>query len=91
MKACQLLVFALLLPGCISITTSLHPENERVAETITLSDCVPIILGFGIGRASVEGATTKYGTRYITKIRRIQLYDGQFVFFGKRCVEVTGE
>jgi hypothetical protein len=84
----------------MNITASLQPENASVPEIRIASDCVPIILGFAYGRVSVERAlvekaelisdfTVPYQT--LTKIRRIQLHDHQFLMFGARCVEVVGE
>ena len=101
-----ILVLPVLFTGCINITASLQPENTSVKEVLLASDCVPIILGFGFGNASLEGALAQEGTKgrsiwtldvepsqtqKLTKIRRVQLHDQQFLFFGERCVEVVGE
>lgn len=90
----------LLLAGCINITAILQPENASVPEIRETSDCVPIIFGFAYGRASVDRALREQAelisdftapTQPLTKIRRIQLHDHQFLGFGARCVEVVGE
>lgn len=90
----------LLLTGCMNIVASLQPENASVPEIRMASDCVPIIFGFAYGRASVDRALMDKAelihdftapTQTLTKIRRIQLHDHQFLMFGARCVEVVGE
>lgn len=95
-----LIVVALTVPGCMNITASLQPENASVPEIREASDCIPIILGFAYGRASVDRALTDKAelisdftahSQTLTKIRRIQLHDYQFLGFGARCVEVVGE
>lgn len=93
---------ALMLGGCININTRLQPEDASVKEVLMGVDCVPIILGFGFGTATIErakadtekineaGLNVQAGTP-ITKVRRVEMQDVQFLFFGSRCVEVTGE
>lgn len=90
----------LLLTGCMNITVNLQPENASVPALSMTSDCVPIILGFAYGNASVDGALANEAEHIhdwqkkaprITKIRRVQLNDHQFLTFGARCVEVVGE
>jgi len=92
-----------LLPGCMNITARTQPEDTSIQEIREASDCVPIILGFAYGSATLEGAlaedvwTTAGRHDYnipkqkIAKVRRVQLHDYQFLFFGARCVEVVGE
>lgn len=89
-----------LLSSRINITASLQPENTTLAGTYVSSDCVPIILGFAYGSASLEGALANEShvvsdyhsiAPNITKIRRVQLHDHVFLGFGARCIEVVGE
>jgi len=89
-----------LLAGCMNVTASLQPENASVSEIRMASDCVPIIFGFAYGRASVDRALMEKAelihdftahTQTLTKIRRIQLHEHQFLGLGAHCVEVVGE
>ena len=97
-----ILVFGLfLLTGCINITASLQPEQADVRALRMGSDCAPIILGFGFGRVSLDGAlndadaftldTFRGSPQKITKVRRVQLHDHLLLGFGARCIEVIGE
>lgn len=101
-----LAIMVMLCGGCMNITASLLPEHADVAQLREASDCVPIILGFAYGSATLEGALSeavqtieslKPGANVestpqkISKIRRVQLHDYQFLMFGARCVEVVGE
>ena len=94
------------LSGCMNITTSLQAEDTSVKALYTTSDCVPVVFGLANGTATVEGALARpivddlgYWAKEgdtappqrVTKVRRIQLSDSQFLFFGARCVEVVGE
>ncbi len=90
----------LLCAGCMNITASLQPENASVPELREASDCVPIVFGLSYGSATLEGALkhkvqTSEGYdapwKPIVNVRRVQLHDYQFLFFGARCVEVVGE
>jgi len=103
----MLTVLLLSLSGCINISAQLQPINESVKAEKTSSDCADIIFGFGFGSLSVEHAMTKVQSiqdplhpyrepiwervPYITKIRSIELQDWRFLFFGERCINVTGE
>lgn len=97
----MLTVLLLILSGCINISTRLQPEDVSVKALKTGSDCVPIILGFGFGTATVERAKAQLeapdfgdpppSDGPITKVRRVESTDFQVLFFGNRCVEVTGE
>ena len=98
-----IMVMLLLCGGCMNMTASLQPENASVPEIREASDCVPIILGFAYGHVSIDKALKNKAdhnyiytgrlepARPITNIRRIQIHDYQFLFFGARCVEVVGE
>jgi len=96
----MLVIPVLLLPGCLNISASLQPEDVSVKETRIGGDCVPIIFGLAYGHASLEAALRdpvpllddlKSPKQTVTKVRRVQLHDYQFVGFGARCVEVVGE
>ena len=100
MKLATLSLITLLTAGCMNITASVQPENTSVPELRESSDCAPIIFGLAYGSASVDVALkTKVQTlagydapwQPIVNVRRVQLHDYQFLFFGARCVEVVGE
>ena len=92
-----------LLTGCINISTRFQPDDLSVKEELQGSDCVPIIFSIGIGTADIEKAKLdgkkaewstpeKPFTRYlITKVRRVEINDLAFLFFGAKCVDVVGE
>lgn len=98
---------ALMLGGCINISTRIQPENKEVPATKEGSDCVPIIFGLGGGVADIDGAMSKehkelvkgtyedsirtVRTPYITRIRRVEIQETMFLFFGARCINVTGD
>ena len=98
-----IIAIALLLTGCINISTRTQPDDLTVKEELKGSDCVPIIFSLGYGTADIEkakldgkkierSATEKPFTRYqITKVRRVEINDLMFLFFGAKCVDVTGE
>lgn len=46
----------LTLSGCMNLTTRLQADDLTVKATHEGNDCVPIILGIGIGTATVENA-----------------------------------
>jgi len=97
--------FVLLTSGCINISTRTQPEDTSVKEVLKGDDCVVIVLGFGVGTATIERA--KAEGRFIeeqssggfkprrklpiTKVRRVEFTDRGFLFGGSRCIEVTGE
>ena len=103
----SLTLLLLLLPGCMNTTLSLQPEKDAISGKLEGRDCIPIILGFAYGTATVERArapgfgmfhewnalldSSAEPPRYISTIRRIQLHDYTFLMFGARCVEVLGE
>lgn len=100
MKLSLTVLIGALLSGCINVTASLQPENANVPEIREASDCVPIIFGFSYGTATLVNALAEEVTlinnyqvpkQKIQKVRRVQLHDYQFLFFGARCVEVVGE
>ncbi|MFO0773694.1 MAG: hypothetical protein U0172_03400 [Nitrospiraceae bacterium] len=95
---------AIATSGCINLTTSITPPAGPPlpeAERIENSDCVPIILGIGIGESSVAGAMRGERERIdddgrvhrpasIRTVHEIRIHDYQFMMFGARCVEVVG-
>lgn len=105
--------FAVMLAGCINISTRTQPDDLTVKEELKGSDCVPIIFSVGFGTADIEKA--KVGARRvqwdstfhnprtqghvmavrgpenITKVRRVEINDLMFLFFGAKCVDVVGE
>lgn len=96
------LFLALAVTGCMNLTTRLQADDVTVKETHEGNDCVSIILGIGIGTATVEAARSNGKSPadagyagvplyQIQKIRRLQFSDYQFWGFGARCIEVTGE
>ena len=101
------LLFAVLLSGCINITTELQPSNPDVKDALMGEDCTPIVLGLGLGTNRVEHAL-KDGRPYgdieafrsrvklngrttIARIRTIQLTEFYVLLVGSRCVQVVGE
>ena len=56
MMSWLLIPVALLLTGCMNIAASLQPEDASVPVVREVSDCVPIILGFSYGTATLEEA-----------------------------------
>lgn len=98
---------ALMLGGCIDISTRIQPDNMEVPATKEGSDCVLIIFGLGGGVADIDRAMSKqqsetvkgryldtlrtFRTPYITRIRRVEIQELMFLFFGARCINVTGE
>ena len=101
------LPFAMLLSGCINITTELQPSNPDVKDVLMGEDCTPIVLGLGVGTNRIEHAL-KDGRPYgdvgefrarvklngrtaITRVRTIQLTEFYVLLVGSRCVQVVGE
>ena len=93
------LVLLFMVGGCIDISTHLQPEDSSVHAVLRGTDCVPIVLGFGFGTASIDkamagahpiGALDGHVIR-ITKVRRVTLTDSAIVFIAERCIEVVGE
>jgi len=100
MRLVILSVISLLTAGCMNITASTQPENASVPALRESSDCVPIFFGLSYGTATVDTALKEkvqsihgYDEPWtpIVNVRRVQLHDYQFLFFGARCVEVVGE
>ncbi len=100
--ASTLIALSLTIAGCINITTRLPPEDISVKAVVEAQDCAPIIFSLAYGTISVEnalaGEVTKVGDysasiegKKITRIRRVELHDWQFLFFGERCIRVIGE
>ena len=76
-----LMVLLLAIYGCMNIQTRLQPADPSVKEVLIGVDCVPIVLGFGFGTATIESAmakgepitgTTRESYRRITKVRRVE-------------------
>jgi hypothetical protein len=103
--ASTLIPLSFTIAGCINISTRLQPEDTSVKAVLEGSDCVPIILGFGFGTATIEHAKADaqpvgrfspgdpevHGRLRITKVRRVESAERAFLIFGVRCIEVTGE
>jgi hypothetical protein len=105
---CAVALFCILsLSACINITNELQPSNSDVQAVLMGEDCTPIVLGFGLGTNTIEGAL-KDGRPYgdaeefrgriklngrttITRIRTIQLSDFYVLLIGSRCIQVIGE
>jgi hypothetical protein len=89
------------LTGCINISTHLQPVNDKVQRVLKGEDCTPIIGGLGWGTNTIEKAMRQAspadnfdsfgGTQTIRTVRSVALTDTQFLLFGNRCIEVTGE
>lgn len=92
---------ALTLGGCMNVTAQLTPETNSVQPVYEYSDCVPIIFGLAYGTASFDKAvrdgfpsvwnSTGTPPPAITKVRSVAVHDYMFLYFGARCVDVTGE
>jgi|CXWL01.1.fsa_nt_gi hypothetical protein len=101
----SLIAAGFLLGGCSNISTRIQPEDTSVEAVLEGSDCVPIILGFGLGTATIEQAKANaqpvggfspgfpdvHGSLHITKVRRVESTEVAFLVFSERCVEVVGE
>jgi hypothetical protein len=96
-----LLVIVLLATnGCINLAARLQPEDASVKEVLQGEDCAPLFLGIGFGTATIEKAmaegrpfedSSSPVKGHITKLRRVELIDRNFLSFGGRCVFVVGE
>ena len=91
---------ALTVGGCLNIAVQLTPENPQVPKLRETSDCVPMILGFAYGTATVEGALAEKAflinnynapEALISKVRSVASHYYYFLLAGAWCVEVTGE
>lgn len=92
--ASVVIVLSFVIAGCINITTRLPPEDTSVQAVREAEDCIPIIFGLGYGTIGAETALTDYFSptgEKITKIRRVELREWQFIFLGERCIRVIGE
>ena len=103
----SMILCALVLPGCINITTELQPSNPDVKDVLMGEDCTPIVLGLGLGMNRIDHALADgrpYGDigefrsrikvnmrTTITRIRTIQLTEFYVLLVGSRCVQVVGE
>jgi hypothetical protein len=87
----------------MNVSAQITPTNPAVTgETVTGSDCVPMILGILVGTATADQAMQRerkegpYGDLAtvtgppIRQIKTIRLNDYGFLGFGARCVEVEG-
>jgi hypothetical protein len=98
-----IVAIALLLTGCINISTRTQPDDLTVKAELAGSDCAPIIFNLGYGTADIEKAKLKgekvtrdpkdnpWARFPITKVRRVEINDLMFLFFGAKCVDVVGE
>jgi hypothetical protein len=100
MRDSLILTSILLLAGCVNLTTQTASTNYTAQALRESSDCVPVVLGFAYGTASVEEALSKNApliSNYneppdqIAKVRSVAIHDYYFLIAGARCVEVTGE
>jgi hypothetical protein len=77
------------------------PETNSVQPVYEYSDCVPIIFGLAYGTASFDKAvrdgfpsvwnSAGAPPPAITKVRSVAVHDYMFLYFGARCIDVTGE
>ena len=100
MKEGLIFVCVILLAVCINIATKITPDAPSVREARKASDCVPIVFGLAYGTASMDKALaerapliTNFNEPYahITMVHSVAIHDYYFLFFGARCLEVTGE
>lgn len=80
---------ALLLGGCINISSRITPENQTVKPMTEGSDCSYIIFGFGFGTNTVEQAMAN-ASPPVQHIRSVTLDTFAFWFFGSQCITVVG-
>lgn len=88
-----LMILLLLLSGCMNVTAHTMPVNPDVKPVIEGSDCVPMIMGFSYGTATVEQAMRDANVP-IVRLHSVALHDYGFflpVLWAMHCVEVTGE
>ncbi len=92
--ASTLCILSFVIVRCINISTRLQPEDTSVKAVLEGSDCVPIILGFGFGAATIEQAKADaqpvggvlpgdpdvHGRPHITKVRRVESAERSFLF-----------
>ena len=104
MKLISFLIL-LCLTGCVNMTQRPHVDDLTARDSHYGEDCIPMLLGVGIGTATVEHAMASayvrksldyyqvYQRRFepIDHIRPVEISDYQFLGFGARCIEVTGE
>lgn len=80
------------LSGCLALELELTPKKRGFANDPALVsglDCVPILLGIGIGTADVDAAARRAA---IGEIRQVSLrYAHVLGLFGGACVHVRGE
>jgi|CXWL01.1.fsa_nt_gi hypothetical protein len=96
-------VFALLLSGCLSITTEIMPPDRAVQPLLEGRDCTSILLGIGFGTNTVDRAMRQGGppdtyfdqhvrhTTRITRLHALAIQESYAVLGGHRCLIVTGE
>ncbi len=94
---------AVLLSGCINISTELQPPNEQVESKLEGSDCSLILLGFGLGTNHYAKALTGWTPgawgydpdRFhatIQRVHSVQFHNWQFMgLVGQQCLEIWGE
>lgn len=102
-----LVLWALVMVGCVDVTARLQVDNPDVASRLEGSDCATwVLFPVMIGTVSVEGAMAKgrdlthrdpnvairdLPISPIKKVHRVQVTDRSFFLAGSRCVEVFGE
>lgn len=99
MKTWLLVGAMAMLAGCINITTELQLPNPAVKPVLYGQDCVPIILGIGLGTnrytSALDDGHSGSDWRKRVPIHAVHsavLTDMGFLnLIGSRCLEVTGE
>jgi hypothetical protein len=102
MKLLLLGIVAIFLSGCMNLTLHTSQTNPSVKPVLAGSDCIPIILGFGFGTATVDEAVKEGSMEEDRKKNRSHPYPihaihstalttVHFLGIGQQCVEVTGE
>ena len=107
MRILLVLLFTVLLSGCINITNELQPSNVDVQGVLMGEDCSPIVLGMGLGTNTIKGAMKdgrlvgdpgefrgriKLNDRTpISRVRTIQISDFYILLVGSSCIQVLGE
>jgi hypothetical protein len=83
-------VVALLLGGCINISSRITRENQAVKPMTEGSDCSYAIMNFGYGTNTVEQAMAN-AIPPVQKVRSVSTDLFFFIFFSSHCVTVVGE
>lgn len=89
------------LSGCIFIDTEVLPPQPSVKSQLAGEDCVPVVFGLGAGSNTFERAMrnglpidTEWEPRAprtrINTLQSAQIEERMVLFFGGRCLRVTG-